>query len=120
MNRFIARAAIAAGATLFAGLGFAGPARAQTVAAMSLTNGPPNLSTGLLAAGLPSGSPVSDVYADMSPMSAAFTGTFNPPTGANASSFSISTVSNCGSAGNITCGKLVTNGSLGAGTYNIN
>jgi hypothetical protein len=119
MNRFIARAAIAAGATLFAGLGFAGPARAQTVAAISLTNGPPNLSAGLLAARLPSGSPVSDVYADMSPMSAAFTGTFNPPTGANASSFSISTATNCGSAGNIRCGKLVTNGALAAGTYNI-
>jgi hypothetical protein len=58
------------------------------------------------------------VYADNTD-NTPFTGTFNQPTGVNAGSFSISTATNCGSAGNITCGKLVTNGVLAAGSYNI-
>jgi hypothetical protein len=90
----------------------------QTISAISLTNGPPNLAHAIIAAGLSSGAPVSDVYADMIPISQAFSGTFGV-SGANASSFSISTVNNCGSAANITCGKLVTNGSLAPATYNI-
>jgi hypothetical protein len=90
----------------------------QTVSVITLTNGPPNLSAATIPAGMPSGSPVSDVYADNAG-NTPFTGTFSQPTGANASSFSISTIANCGSAGNITCGKLVTNGVLAAGTYNI-
>jgi hypothetical protein len=93
-------------------------AAAPTVGSISLTNGPPNLPNALLAAGLPSGSPVSDVYVDMAPMSASFSGTLTLG-GANASNFSISMAQNCGSGGNIACGHLVTTGSLAAGTYQI-
>jgi hypothetical protein len=110
MNPFITKLAFAIGIMLFTI-----PAYAQTV---TLTNGPPNLPAATIQAGMLSGSPVADVYAD-TPGNTPFTGTFNQPTGANATSFSISTATNCGSARNITCGKLATNGVLGAGTYNI-
>jgi hypothetical protein len=102
---------------LFCCLVFGHAVCAQTI---TLTNGPPNLSAAMIPAGIPSGSPVSDVYAD-NVGNVPFTGTFNAPTGSNAGSFSISTATNCGSAGNITCGKLVTHttGGLSAGTYNI-
>jgi hypothetical protein len=98
---------------------------AQTVAAITLTNGPPNIpntspgsctttTCAWIQAGVPNEA-VSDVYADLSPMSANYAGSFSL-TGTNASSFIINTLSD----GTRNVGHITTNGALSAGDYSIN
>src|SRR5690348_279438 len=118
MNRFIAIIAIAV-TTFF----FVIPARAQAISAVTLTNGPPNLpnaspctttTCAWMPSNAPSGSHVSLVYADLTPISANYSGTFSL-SGADAASFSISTASN----GTRNVGEIKTNGALSARDYSI-
>jgi hypothetical protein len=77
------------------------------VAAISLTNGPPNLPNALMGAGIGPNNHVSLLYAEMSPMSVAFTGTFTL-SGPDASSFQI-----------VHGNELQTNVTLAARDYDI-
>ncbi len=93
-----------------------------SVAAITLTNGPPNIpnaspctvsTCAWIQAGV-ANEPVSDVYADFSRISTNYSGTF-ALSGANAGNFAIST-----SSDNIrNVGHITTNGSLTAGDYSI-
>src|SRR6266446_7648686 len=109
----------------------------QTVSAVTLTNGPPNIpnaspcttaTCAWIGAGWPSGTHVSLVYADMTPISADYGGTFSLSDQAghagDASHFSISTSSvgytdsfNNSKSRNV--GEITTNGTVAAGDYFI-
>ncbi len=123
MNRFIAVISIAITAFVFAI-----PAWAQTVSMVTLTNGPPNIpnaspctptTCAWIGAGWPSGTHVSLVYADLTPISANYAGTFSLSdqsghTG-DTSHFSISTASD----GTRNVGEIKTSGTVVAGDYFI-
>src|SRR6266404_9780861 len=125
MNRFIAVISIAITAFAFV---FAIPAWAQTVSMVTLTNGPPNIpnaspctptTCAWIGAGWPSGTHVSLVYADLTPISADYAGTFSLSdqsghTG-DTSHFSISTASD----GTRNVGEIKTSGTVVAGDYFI-
>jgi hypothetical protein len=115
MNRYIAVIALAITALLFIT-----PAWAQAVSVVTLTNGPPNIpnaAPGSCAAGscawIQAGvanEAVSDVYADLSPISSNYGGTFSI---SDTTHFAISTSSD----GTRNVGHITTNGSLTAGDY---
>ncbi len=97
----------------------------QTVGGVTLTNGPPNIpyagagACGVttctwIPGGMPSGSPVSDVYADLTPISSNFSGSFSL-SGPQSGSFSISTSSD----GTRNVGHITTVGTVAAGDYDI-
>ncbi len=120
MNRYITVITIAITAFIFTI-----SAWGQTVSVVTLTNGPPNIPYGApgsctysnctwIQAGLPAGSPVTDVFADMLPMSANYANPFSL-SGPSASNFSISTTND----GTRNVGHITTNGVLGAGDYDI-
>jgi hypothetical protein len=109
----------------------------QTVSEVTLTNGPPNIpnaspcttaTCAWIGAGWPSGTHVSLVYADMTPISTGYAGTFSLSDQAghtgDASHFSISTSSvnytdsfNISKSRNV--GEIKTSGTVAAGDYFI-
>ncbi len=113
------------------------PAGAQTVSAVTLTNGPPNIpntspctptTCAWIGAGWPSGTHVSLVYADLTPISADYAGTFALSDQAghagDAAHFSVSTSSvgytdSFNNAKSRNVGEIKTNGTVAAGDYFI-
>src|SRR6266404_6586398 len=134
MNRFIAVISIAITAFAFV---FAIPAWAQTVSMVTLTNGPPNIpnaspctptTCAWIGAGWPSGTHVSLVYADLTPISADYAGTFALSDQAghagDSAHFSVSTSSvgytdSFNNAKSRNVGEIKTSGTVAAGDYFI-